>query len=89
MSYTSSQYRQMEEDEQKGQQKTIKIKKHRSDYDSETRYIAAKGHREAYEKLEREQAEYQEPETEPVKSRGFKKIKVSQYSPVPIQPKSV
>lgn len=67
-------------------EQAIKIKKKGySDYDSQRRYIARKGHREAYEQVARE--EYQEPD--PVPERGFKKIKVSQIKPEAIQPKSV
>jgi hypothetical protein len=80
----SAQYQQMNEEE-KG--KSHKIKKRGvSDYDSQTRFMARRGHREAYENLAEDEAEYQEPEPQP---RQRKTISVSKYKPESINPKSV
>jgi hypothetical protein len=50
MSYSSGQYQQMQDEEGKG--KRIKIPKRGvSDYDSSRRFMARKGHMQAYEQL--------------------------------------
>jgi hypothetical protein len=81
MDYTA-QYQEFDEEG-----KAHKINKRGSDYDARTRFIARRGHREAYEQVAVEEAQEPQPEPEPEPKTSSKKrvISVTQYKPSEIK----